>query len=202
VSDQLIPISNLTLNVLEVGFTSMPDRMRVSVTVADIIGSSFRLQGDMYEELGIIKQLDVRRLHSPRDLVELKDLVRLFYVSEADHTTKGRKLNDLTVFFEKRKKGDSVTEIMLESLAVSLQLRPLLTLSKLAALDDSVKPPKPRLPSEAVPVQPGENRLRLTANSISFLAATEQTGQQLGLSGQFLLDLTSKPPLNKTKVIE
>lgn len=49
VSEQLIPVSNLTLSELEVTFTSLADRMRVTVTVTDIIGSSFRLQGNMYE---------------------------------------------------------------------------------------------------------------------------------------------------------
>lgn len=176
VTEQLIPISNLTLSELEIGFTSLPDRMRVTVGVADIIGSSFREEDDMYEERGIIKQLDVKRIHNKKDLVELKDLVRLFYVSESTEK-KDRKHQDLSVLYEQYKNGDSLTEITLDTLSVSLQLRPLLKLSKLAALDDSVKPPAPRLPPTTTKVKSSsENHIRLIANALSFRAATEHSG--------------------------
>lgn len=79
VSEEMVPISLLTLRQLEVAFTGMPTGMRVDVSIQDIVGSSFRLEGDVYEERGIIKELEERRLHKKEDLIELKDLVRLFY---------------------------------------------------------------------------------------------------------------------------
>jgi hypothetical protein len=76
----------------------------------------------------------------------LKDLVRLFYVNGPEQKSKQDKKHDLIVVYEQTKTGESTTEITLDSLAVSLRLRPLLKLSKLASLDDSTKAPIPKMP--------------------------------------------------------
>ena len=128
--------------------------------------------------------------------------MRLFYVSEKNINKQGYKLNDLTLLFEQSKKGSSLIEITLEGLAVSLQMRPLLKLSKVAALDDSVKAPAPKLPSEVVPTVQSESRIRLAANTLSLRAAADNTGQQLGISAQIFFDFTTKPHLNKKQVID
>lgn len=48
VTEGQTPISNMTLNELNVTFTGFSTKMIVTVTIKDIIGSSFRKVGNNY----------------------------------------------------------------------------------------------------------------------------------------------------------
>jgi hypothetical protein len=108
VSEEMIPVSLLTLRELEVGFTGEPQGMRVEVGVMDVVGSSFQADGEMYVERGIIKELDINRRHRKEDLIELKDLVRLFY-KEPKLGDSPDLVKDVGVLFEQSNQGNSLT---------------------------------------------------------------------------------------------